>query len=215
MPDLNFLKEKNFKYSLQKSEELLPNEAPFNEILDDDNLSLLQKIKAKQLESEDVTNTTVDNPLFNNIQSPYNETNHNSTFENSIIKDYSIPISFLNSKRTTAKNVPEKELAANAINLEKIFMEFGIKGKIVNIETGPVVTLYEMIIPAGVKTSKVISLETDIALRMKATSVRIAIVPGKDVLGIEIPNQKRSIVYLKEVLQSKEFQKVQLNYQLF
>lgn len=207
MPDLNFLKEKNFKYSLQKSEELLPNEAPFNEILDDDNLSLLQKIKAKQLESEDVTNTTVDNPLFNNIQSPYNETNHNSTFENSIIKDYSIPISFLNSKRTTAKNVPEKELAANAINLEKIFMEFGIKGKIVNIETGPVVTLYEMIIPAGVKTSKVISLETDIALRMKATSVRIAIVPGKDVLGIEIPNQKRSIVYLKEVLQSKEFQK--------
>ncbi|XWO14029.1 DNA translocase FtsK [Candidatus Hepatincola sp. Pdp] len=208
IPDLNFLKSKNFSHlPLKNIEESLPNDlSTFEDNLDNDKLSLLQKIKANQQAEEETTHNMVESPLFTNTQTT-SGINHSTINENNIIKDYAIPISFLNSKKTTAKNVPEKELATNAINLEKIFMEFGIKGKIVNIETGPVVTLYEMIIPAGVKTSKVIALETDIALRMKATSVRIAIVPGKDVLGIEIPNQKRSIVYLKEVLQSKEFQK--------
>lgn len=208
IPDFNFLKSKNLNHlPLQSIAESVPNDTtPFEDNLDDEQLSLLQKIKANQQDTEENTNNIEGNPLFTNTQIN-SGINHNTLNENNIIKDYAIPISFLNSKRTTAKNVSEKELTTNAINLEKIFVEFGIKGKIVNIETGPVVTLYEMIIPAGVKTSKVISLETDIALRMKATSVRIAIVPGKDVLGIEIPNQKRSIVYLKEVLQSKEFQK--------
>ncbi|KAL0263835.1 UNVERIFIED_CONTAM: hypothetical protein PYX00_011135 [Menopon gallinae] len=100
-----------------------------------------------------------------------------------------------------------QEIKELAIRLEQVIKEFGIDGKIVNIQPGPVVTLFEITIPPGVKTSKVISLETDIALRMKAFSVRIAVVPGKDVIGIEIPNQKRKTVYLRKLLEHKAFTK--------
>ena len=118
--------------------------------------------------------------------------------------NYAIPLDFLSIVKSQ-HNIKPTEIKENALKLEKIIEEFGINGKIVNIKTGPVVTLYEIVIPAGVKTSKLISLETDIALRMKAISVRIAIVPGKDVIGIELPNKNRKTVYLKEIIQSPDF----------
>ncbi len=119
-------------------------------------------------------------------------------------KPYHVPLNFLNIQ-TQKNNTSTFEIKQNAINLEQIIQEFGINCKVVNIKTGPVVTLYEIAIPAGVKTAKIISLETDIALRMKAVSVRIAVVAGKDVVGIEIPNSNRKTVFLKEILQSKAF----------
>ncbi len=119
---------------------------------------------------------------------------------------YHIPTSLISDIQTSKTNISRNEIQANSKKLEQTMKEFGILGKVVNIKTGPVVTLYEITIPAGVKTSKLISLETDIALRMKAISVRIAVVPGKDVIGIEIPNKQRKTVYFKEILTSKEFQ---------
>jgi DNA segregation ATPase FtsK/SpoIIIE-like protein len=148
--------------------------------------------------------TTVDRNI--NIQlSKHNEQISGLTeIKDKIIKKYHIPLSFLNIKPQKS-STSTFEIKQNAINLEQIIQEFGVNCKVVNIITGPVVTLYEIAIPAGVKTAKITALETDIALRMKATSVRIAVVPGKDVVGIEIPNSNRKTVFLKEILQSKAF----------
>jgi len=127
-----------------------------------------------------------------------------SALKEKITKNYHIPLNFLNIK-PQKNSTTAFEIQQNAKNLEQIIQEFGVNCKVMNAITGPVVTLYEIAIPAGVKTSKITALETDIALRMKAASVRIAIVPGKDVVGVEIPNSNRKTVFLKEILQSKAF----------
>lgn len=117
---------------------------------------------------------------------------------------YYIPMKYLAYKAQN-NNISNAEIQNVASILENVLAEFAISGKVVNIQKGPVVTLYEISIPAGVKAAKVIALETDLALRMKATSVRVALIPGKDVLGVEIPNSQRKLIYLKEILQHKLF----------
>lgn len=89
--------------------------------------------------------------------------------------------------------------------LKQVLTDFGIKGEVINIKTGPVVTLYEFEPAPGIKSSRIISLSGDIARSMSATSVRIAVVPGKNVLGIEIPNKIRETVFLREMLESSHF----------
>lgn len=83
--------------------------------------------------------------------------------------------------------------------------EFGVDGQIVNVRPGPVVTLYELRPKAGTKTARVIGLSEDIARSMKVVSVRIAVVPGSDTIGIEMPNAKRETVWLKDLLADSEF----------
>ena len=130
--------------------------------------------------------------------------------ENDIINDldnhkkYYLPLKFLFYKENK-NNINNEKFKQVAVLLEQILKEFSINGKIVGIEAGPVVTLYELAIPAGIKTVKVIALETDLALRLKVSSIRIAVVSGKDVLGIEVPNKVRKLIYLKELFQDKEF----------
>ena len=89
--------------------------------------------------------------------------------------------------------------------LKQVLTDFGIKGQIVNIKVGPVVTLYEFEPAPGIKSSRVISLAGDIARSLSAVSVRIAVIPGRNVLGIEIPNQEREMVMIRELLESKTF----------
>ena len=101
--------------------------------------------------------------------------------------------------------VSKKELEAIAHNLENVLQEFGVDGQIVNIRPGPVVTLYELRPKAGTKTARVIGLADDIARSMKAVSVRIAVAPGSDTIGIEMPNAKRETVWLKDLLSDDEF----------
>lgn len=101
--------------------------------------------------------------------------------------------------------VSKKELEAIAHNLENVLQEFGVDGQIVNVRPGPVVTLYELRPKAGTKTARVIGLADDIARSMKAVSVRIAVVPGSDTIGIEMPNAKRETVWLKDLLSDDEF----------
>lgn len=101
--------------------------------------------------------------------------------------------------------ISKKELEAIAHNLENVLQEFGVDGKIVNVRPGPVVTLYELRPKAGTKTARVIGLADDIARSMKAVSVRIAVVPGSDTIGIEMPNTKRETVWLKDLLSDDEF----------
>ena len=101
---------------------------------------------------------------------------------------------------------PEK-LEAQARQLEGVLEDFGVKGDIIHVRPGPVVTLYELEPAPGIKSSRVISLADDIARSMSAISARVAVVPGRNVIGIELPNAQRETVYLKEMLSSADFEK--------
>jgi S-DNA-T family DNA segregation ATPase FtsK/SpoIIIE len=99
--------------------------------------------------------------------------------------------------------VDESALAQNARLLESVLDDFGVKGQIVKVRPGPVVTLYELEPAPGTKTSRVIGLADDIARSMSAVSVRVAVIPGRNVIGIELPNITRETVYLRELLASE------------
>jgi S-DNA-T family DNA segregation ATPase FtsK/SpoIIIE len=98
-------------------------------------------------------------------------------------------------------------LEENARMLEAVLADFGVKGRIMAVRPGPVVTLYEFEPAAGVKSSRVISLSDDVARSMSAVAARIATIPGRNVIGIELPNQARETVYLREMLASGEYDK--------
>ncbi|OUC04269.1 FtsK/SpoIIIE family DNA translocase [Ehrlichia muris] len=89
--------------------------------------------------------------------------------------------------------------------LDKVLKDFSIYGKIVNIRYGPVVTLYEFEPSAGTKSSRVIGLSDDIARSMSALSTRISVIPGRNVMGIELPNHYREIVMLRDLLESQQY----------
>ncbi len=108
-------------------------------------------------------------------------------------------------KEKLGLSVSEKELNETARALEGVLEEFGVHGEIVKIRPGPVVTLFELEPAPGTKTSRVISLADDIARSMSAVSVRIAVVPGSNTIGIEIPNAKREIVWLRDLLEDTNF----------
>lgn len=101
--------------------------------------------------------------------------------------------------------ISQKELENTARQLEDVLQEFGVNGKIVRVRPGPVVTLYELEPAPGTKTARVISLADDIARSMSAVSVRIAVVPGSNTIGIEMPNIKRETVWLKDLLADPAF----------
>ncbi|MCZ2203613.1 FtsK/SpoIIIE family DNA translocase [Bartonella sp. A05] len=96
-------------------------------------------------------------------------------------------------------------LKVNSHELENVLLDFGIKGKIIDARPGPVVTLYEFEPAAGIKSSRIIGLSDDIARSMRAISARVAVVPGRNVIGIELPNATRETVYLRDILQAQEF----------
>ncbi|MDR6292233.1 S-DNA-T family DNA segregation ATPase FtsK/SpoIIIE [Inquilinus ginsengisoli] len=98
-------------------------------------------------------------------------------------------------------------LEQNAAALEQVLSDFGVRGSIVKVNPGPVVTLYELEPAPGTKSSRVIGLADDIARSMSAVSVRVAVVPGRNVIGIELPNPKREMVLLRELLDSDQMEK--------
>ena len=89
--------------------------------------------------------------------------------------------------------------------LESVLEDFGIKGEIIDVRPGPVVTLYEFEPAPGVKSSRVIGLSDDIARSMSALSARVAVVPGRNVIGIELPNPVRETVYLRELIEAQDY----------
>jgi DNA segregation ATPase FtsK/SpoIIIE, S-DNA-T family len=105
------------------------------------------------------------------------------------------------------ENLNEEGLRRNAELLQNVLADFNVEGDIVSIHPGPVVTLYELEPAPGTKTSRVISLADDIARSMSAVSVRIAVVPGRNVIGIELPNKTRQIVYMQELLTAPSIEK--------
>ena len=108
------------------------------------------------------------------------------------------------------KNIDDSELTKNSEFLEKILLDFGVDGKIKRINCGPVVTLYEFEPASGIKVSKIINLADDIARNTSSISARVATVPGKSTIGIEIPNSKRENVFLNEIIADEKFYKKEI-----
>ena len=96
------------------------------------------------------------------------------------------------------------ELDTNSRALEGVLGDFGVRGEIVKANPGPVVTLYELEPAPGIKSSRVIGLADDIARSMSALSARVAVVPGRNAIGIELPNPHREKVYLRELLTARK-----------
>ncbi|AEB08494.1 DNA translocase FtsK [Desulfobacca acetoxidans] len=118
------------------------------------------------------------------------------------------PVDFLSPPPPYDQQVQEEALLAQARKLENTLMHFGVEGKVVAIRPGPVITMIEFEPALGVKISKVTGLADDLALALKALSIRIvAPVPGKAVIGIEVPNPKRQLVTLREVLSHEIYHK--------
>lgn len=124
------------------------------------------------------------------------------------IKEYQPPtLDLLDSPPPLAERKIKEDLSSCAHILEETLADFGISVKVTDIERGPVITRYELEPAPGVKLNRIVSLSDDIALTMKAQSVRIvAPIPGKGRVGVEVPNIQSSLVYLKEVLAAEEFQ---------
>lgn len=110
------------------------------------------------------------------------------------------------AKKTTGGQLPQEALEQNARLLEGVLDDFGVRGDIVNVRPGPVVTLYELEPAPGIKSSRVIGLADDIARSMSSVSARVAVVSGRNAIGIELPNSKRETVYLRELLSSVDFE---------
>ncbi|MBL8906744.1 MAG: DNA translocase FtsK 4TM domain-containing protein [Rhizobiales bacterium] len=126
------------------------------------------------------------------------------------------PLTLLAEPKKAAKGteLSEEALEQNARMLEGVLDDFGVKGQIIKVRPGPVVTLYELEPAPGIKSSRVISLADDIARSMSAVSARVAVVSGRNAIGIELPNSKRETVYLRELLASEAFEKTNQNLSL-
>ncbi len=114
---------------------------------------------------------------------------------------------FLSEPKSVARDpsLSKDALEQNARMLEGVLEDFGVKGEIIHVRPGPVVTLYELEPAPGIKSSRVIGLADDIARSMSAIACRVAVVPGRNAIGIELPNLKRETVYLRELLASQDF----------
>ncbi|MFH1678172.1 MAG: DNA translocase FtsK [Candidatus Omnitrophota bacterium] len=144
-------------------------------------------------------------PAYPRVKPVKSETANNSSQEK---RQYELPhLDLLDSPPPFTERKIKEDLAGSARILEDTLADFGISVKVTDIECGPVITRYELEPAPGVKLNKIVSLSDDIALAMKAQSVRVvAPIPGKGRVGVEIPNIQSSFVYLKEILITPEFQ---------
>jgi S-DNA-T family DNA segregation ATPase FtsK/SpoIIIE len=110
------------------------------------------------------------------------------------------------ARSNRGRGVSDEVLQENARELEGVLQDFGVKGEITNVRPGPVVTLYELEPAPGTKSSRVIGLADDIARSMSAIAARVAVVPGRNAIGIELPNERREVVLLRELIETPDFQ---------
>jgi len=123
------------------------------------------------------------------------------------VNGYALPsLNLLAAQRVSERTTLSKDIIdANAVALESVLGDFGVRGEIINARPGPVVTLYELEPAPGIKSSRVIGLADDIARSMSAVSARVAVVSGRNAIGIELPNPTREKVYLRELLSANDY----------
>jgi S-DNA-T family DNA segregation ATPase FtsK/SpoIIIE len=122
---------------------------------------------------------------------------------------YQLPaLALLTAAKSSDRFAPNQEsIQETAGALESVLQDFGVRGSIINARPGPVVTLYELEPAPGIKSSRVIGLSDDIARSMSALSARVAVVSGRNAIGIELPNERREKVYLRELLDADDYQR--------
>ncbi|MCP4135310.1 MAG: DNA translocase FtsK [bacterium] len=124
-----------------------------------------------------------------------------------MMKEYIVPTAYLNSSIPIDRESWKIEIRKNSMLLVNTLNDFGIESKVINVNRGPVITLYEMQIAAGIKVNKIVGLSDDIAMALAALRVRIvAPIPGKSAIGVEIPNTQRENVTLGDLIKSPEYQ---------
>tara|TARA_A100001015_G_C15038178_1_gene737685 strand:- start:1532 stop:3619 length:2088 start_codon:yes stop_codon:yes gene_type:complete len=134
-----------------------------------------------------------------------------STRENINKSNFKLPsIDLLEKNNSKVDTSKTKEDRPDVDFMEKILLDFGINGKITKINNGPVVSLYEFEPAPGVKVSKIVNLSDDLARNTSSTSTRVSVIPGKNTVGIEIPNSYRDDVVLREIISNEKFQKKEI-----
>ncbi|MCC7460301.1 MAG: hypothetical protein IT286_03265, partial [Proteobacteria bacterium] len=122
------------------------------------------------------------------------------------VSNYKLPTAdLLNAPENQELEINRDELLENASILEQKLRDFGVDGKVVEVQPGPVVTMYEFEPASGVKVNQITRLNDDLTLALRAMSVRISLVPGKSVIGIEVANRNRQVVYLKDIIANNTF----------
>ena len=172
---------------------------------------LFKNKKEEDNKDIDILNTEVESKNFQKKTEaekqpilPFSTKKENKISEN----NFKLPsINFLkvNSDTKNKKKIEDSELTKNSKFLEKILLDFGVEGKIKRISCGPVVTLNEFEPASGIKVSKIVNLADDIARNTSSVSARVATIPGKSTIGIEIPNDKRENVFLNEIITDEKF----------
>ncbi len=166
--------------------------------LEDNKLIISGKVKAGEIRTKGIISQVA-------ISNVYNE----NVFLNKKSDSYSINISVFDQKevKNDVEDVEhEKEIQKQSIILQETLKEFNINAKLIDIIKGPVVTMYAVRPDKGIKLSKITSISDNIALRLAAIRVRIiAPIPGREAVGIEIPNKKREFILISEIIDSKEF----------
>jgi len=179
-------------------------------------VNLIKKDKKKIDDNTDISNVHLDQQNYKENTSkekqpilPFsNKKKVEST--NNIFKLPTINFLDKNLDLKNKKNIDDSELTKNSEFLEKILLDFGVEGKIKRISCGPVVTLYEFEPASGIKVSKIVVLADDIARNTSSISARVATIPGKNTIGIEIPNSKRENVFLNEIIADERFYKKEI-----
>ena len=144
--------------------------------------------------------------LFDKILEP-----RKPELKNNEIKYFNLPSIDLLEKPPSKVNLLDQSKNRPAGDfIEKILLDFGVDGQIKKINNGPVVSLYEFEPAPGVKVSKIINLSDDLARNTSSTSARVSTIPGKNTVGIEIPNESRERVYLKEIIGNDKFKKKEI-----
>ncbi len=153
-----------------------------------------------EINSEEIITNTFDQINTNKQQSFSFKSN------DKVKSEYKFPSTNLLSKKTNILNDSNSKLPSSDF-IEKILLDFGIEGKIKKVNNGPVVSLYEFEPAPGIKVSKIINLSDDIARNTSSLSARVSPIPGKNTVGIEIPNPKRDSVLISEIISSENFNK--------
>ncbi|GJM15743.1 MAG: cell division protein FtsK [Thermodesulfobacteriota bacterium] len=182
-------------------------QSPVDEILNEDIINLEDEIVTEYTTEEIQTDSehpqiVVEEPKLKGLEEffPKKETLH---------EDYKLPSTdLLDAKMDSGIEVDRTAVYEKAKLIEDKLEDFGVKGKVTEIRPGPVITMFEYKPAPGIKINKIAALENDLAMGLSAVSIRIiAPIPGKDVIGIEVPNTKRELVVLREMLEDPEFSK--------
>lgn len=200
---LDFMRNSEIKDNVDTLPEINIHISEEDNTLDEYNVELFNNIKHSSTKHNKEITESEKNVVTKEIDTMLNTSKENS------IKIYTYPkLDLLNNNaKSKMKNEDKQDLFDNANKLEDTLMSFGVEAKVLQVTKGPSVTRFEIQPSPGVKVSKIVNLQDDIALGLAASAVRMeAPIPGKSAIGIEVPNKKQTPVFLREVLDSKEFQ---------